>query len=176
MAEAGADVIAIDATQRPRPDYAALADYIAAIHEETGLPVLADISTFEEGAGGTGCRCRPYFDYHVGVHGVQPQSCRALTLTWCGVSRVCSASPLIAEGRYHAPDQAVAGTGSRRNDRRRGRRHHPPTGDHPAVCRGNQGPGPENVRLATAPLRHAAPQHRKGAHRDTCDCCHRSAG
>ena len=38
VAAAGADVIAIDATQRPRPEYDELSGYIAAIHAATGLP------------------------------------------------------------------------------------------------------------------------------------------
>ena len=49
VAQAGADVIAIDATARPRPQPGDLADFIAAIHAATGLPVLADISTLAEG-------------------------------------------------------------------------------------------------------------------------------
>ncbi|MEM7115244.1 MAG: putative N-acetylmannosamine-6-phosphate 2-epimerase [Chloroflexota bacterium] len=48
VAEAGADVIAIDATNRPRPQ-ASLAHFIADIHRETGLPVLSDVATFAEG-------------------------------------------------------------------------------------------------------------------------------
>src|SRR5690606_21796370 len=49
VAEAGADVIAIDATARPRPEPGSLADFIGRIHMQTGLPVLADIATVEEG-------------------------------------------------------------------------------------------------------------------------------
>ena len=49
VAEAGADIIAIDATARPRPQPGSLADFITAIHAETGCPVLADIATRAEG-------------------------------------------------------------------------------------------------------------------------------
>ncbi|GAB3826640.1 N-acetylmannosamine-6-phosphate 2-epimerase [Kribbella italica] len=49
VAEAGADLIAIDATQRPRPDGTPLADQIARIHSELGLPVLADVDTHAAG-------------------------------------------------------------------------------------------------------------------------------
>lgn len=107
VAEAGADVIAIDATQRSRPDYAALTDYIAAIHEETGLPVLADISTFEEalaaqaaGADLISTTMSGYTAYSPKLPGPDLDLVRRLA----GVL----ASPLIAEGRYHAPDQVVA--------------------------------------------------------------------
>lgn len=47
VAEAGADAIAIDATARPRPE--PLAELIRYIHTVLGLPVLADVSTVEEG-------------------------------------------------------------------------------------------------------------------------------
>ncbi|HMN27687.1 MAG TPA: N-acetylmannosamine-6-phosphate 2-epimerase, partial [Caldilineaceae bacterium] len=45
VAAAGAEIIAIDATDRPRPQPGTLADFIDAIHRETGCLVLADIST-----------------------------------------------------------------------------------------------------------------------------------
>lgn len=49
IADAGADIIAIDATQRPRPDGSSVVELIARIHKELGKPVWADISTFAEG-------------------------------------------------------------------------------------------------------------------------------
>jgi N-acylglucosamine-6-phosphate 2-epimerase len=48
IAAAGADAIAIDATRRPHPDRS-LEDLISQIRRRTGLPVLADVSTLEEG-------------------------------------------------------------------------------------------------------------------------------
>ena len=48
VARAGADVIAIDATLRPRPKNTDLQKLIHYIKEELGLPVMADISTLEE--------------------------------------------------------------------------------------------------------------------------------
>lgn len=49
VAAAGADIIAIDATARARPQPGTLADFIAAIHAETNCLVLADIATLAEG-------------------------------------------------------------------------------------------------------------------------------
>jgi N-acylglucosamine-6-phosphate 2-epimerase len=49
VAEAGADIMALDRTQRPRPDGKTLAEVTAAIHSEFGKPVQADVSTLEEG-------------------------------------------------------------------------------------------------------------------------------
>lgn len=45
VAEAGADIIAIDATQRPRPGNELLPELIQRIHQELGKPVMADIDT-----------------------------------------------------------------------------------------------------------------------------------
>lgn len=44
VVRAGADIVALDATDRPRPGGETLASIIAALHE-SGIPVLADIST-----------------------------------------------------------------------------------------------------------------------------------
>ena len=44
---AGADIVALDATSRPRPE--ALERLIERIHAELGVPVMADIGSVEEG-------------------------------------------------------------------------------------------------------------------------------
>jgi N-acylglucosamine-6-phosphate 2-epimerase len=48
IATAGADMIAIDGTQRPRPKGERFQDIVAAIHAEYHLPMLADIATAAE--------------------------------------------------------------------------------------------------------------------------------
>lgn len=48
VVEAGADIVALDATPRPR-DGEPLAELIARIRRELGRPVFADVSTLEEG-------------------------------------------------------------------------------------------------------------------------------
>lgn len=106
VAEAGASVIAIDATQRPRPEYRALADYIAAIHAATGLPVMADISTFDEGvaaeAAGSAIISTTMSGY-TPYSPAQPGPDLDLVRRLAAVLTI----PLVAEGRYHAPDQVV---------------------------------------------------------------------
>lgn len=49
VASAGADIIALDCTARPHPCRLSVRDFIAKVKECTGKPVMADISTFEEG-------------------------------------------------------------------------------------------------------------------------------
>ncbi len=48
VAESGADIVALDATGRPRPDGLTLKETVTRIHQELGIPVWADTATFEE--------------------------------------------------------------------------------------------------------------------------------
>jgi len=48
LADAGADVIALDATGRPRRDGMSLEEIVRKIHDELGKPVMADLATFDE--------------------------------------------------------------------------------------------------------------------------------
>lgn len=49
MAAAGADIIALDGTSRERPEGQTLVSIITRIHDELGLPVMADIDSVESG-------------------------------------------------------------------------------------------------------------------------------
>lgn len=49
VAESGADIVAIDATQRPRPKGEKLAELIRRVQTELQRPVMADIAAFDEG-------------------------------------------------------------------------------------------------------------------------------
>jgi putative N-acetylmannosamine-6-phosphate epimerase len=89
----------IDATDRPRPQFDRLGDFIAAI-QPTGLPVLADVSTCAEGiaaeqAGAdlVSTTLSGYTDYSPLLAGPDLALVAAL-------SQVLSV-PLLAEGRYH---------------------------------------------------------------------------
>ena len=105
IAEAGADVIALDCTRRPRPDGVAIAKLLERIHGELEVPTFADVSTLDEAMaaaklgvsmaaptlsgyteGGT-AKAGPDFDL---------------------LSRMIADLPIpvIAEGRIHTPRQA----------------------------------------------------------------------
>ncbi|HNX46904.1 MAG: N-acetylmannosamine-6-phosphate 2-epimerase [Anaerolineaceae bacterium] len=103
IAEAGADIIAIDCTKRPHPE-GDLADFIARIHEQTDCLVMADISTFEEGveaqaagADMVSTTLSGYTDYSTKLEGPDLDLIKRLA----AVLTV----PVIGEGRYHTPEE-----------------------------------------------------------------------
>lgn len=49
VVEAGANMVALDGTARPRPGGERLGEIIARLHDECGVPVMADVATAEEG-------------------------------------------------------------------------------------------------------------------------------
>jgi N-acylglucosamine-6-phosphate 2-epimerase len=49
VAASGADIIALDATARPRPQGEVLSDLLRFVREELTRPVMADVDTFEAG-------------------------------------------------------------------------------------------------------------------------------
>ncbi|MDR0487839.1 MAG: N-acetylmannosamine-6-phosphate 2-epimerase [Propionibacteriaceae bacterium] len=55
LQEAGADLIAVDATLRPRPDGSSPAEHLARLHECLSVPVLADVDTVEAGLQAEQC-------------------------------------------------------------------------------------------------------------------------
>ncbi|MBC7635174.1 MAG: putative N-acetylmannosamine-6-phosphate 2-epimerase [Acetobacteraceae bacterium] len=106
VADAGADVIAIDATGRPRQGEP-LATLIRRIHAELGKPVMADIATLAEAirAEAEGC------DYigstmagytHETVHRREGPDLELLGELVAHCHR-----PVIAEGRYDTPTLAA---------------------------------------------------------------------
>jgi len=106
VAKAGADIIALDATQRPHPDHLSLPDRIRAVHQATGCLVMADISILEEGlaaqeAGAdlVGTTLSGYTAYSPVLAGPDFDLLRKLTLQL--------KVPVIAEGRIATPRQAV---------------------------------------------------------------------
>lgn len=105
VAQAGADIIALDATQRPRPDGTTAAEQIAAIQRETGKWVLADVSTLDEGLAAEAAGAdfiaptlSGYTPYSPALDGPDFDLIRTLAAQL----RV----PLIAEGRIRTPEEA----------------------------------------------------------------------
>lgn len=104
VAAAGADVIAIDATARPRPQPGTLADFIAAIHETTGCLVLADIATLEEGVAAEAAGADLISTTMSGYTADSPQQSEPDVELVLHLSKRVSV-PILAEGRYRLPEQ-----------------------------------------------------------------------
>jgi N-acylglucosamine-6-phosphate 2-epimerase len=105
VAEAGADVIAIDATARPRPEPGRLVDFIGRIHMQTGLPVLADVATLEEGMAAVEAGADLVSTTMSGYTADSPAQREPDLELVANLSRAIDV-PLLAEGRYRTPQQA----------------------------------------------------------------------
>ena len=106
IAEAGCTMIALDGTSRPRPDGGSLKDLTARIQEELGLPVMADISVFEEGVAAAKAGCdvvattlAGYTSYSVRTEGPD--------FELLGKLAAALDVPIIAEGRFWTPEEVV---------------------------------------------------------------------
>jgi N-acylglucosamine-6-phosphate 2-epimerase len=103
IAEAGADIIALDGTRRPHPE-GDLRELIAKIHQQTRCLVMADISTCEEGlaAAASGADM-----LSTTLSGYTPYSRQQKGPDLDLVTELAGSSPIpvIAEGRYHTPQQ-----------------------------------------------------------------------
>jgi N-acylglucosamine-6-phosphate 2-epimerase len=103
IAAAGADVVAVDATLRPRPDGTPTADFLAVLTRELDVPVLADVDTLEAGVaaalGGVAAVATTLSGYTDApaptTDGPDLPLLRALA------ERL--ERPLLAEGRYGSP-------------------------------------------------------------------------
>ena len=106
VAAAGASIIALDATDRTRSDGAAVSELIARVRRETGLPVMADVSSVAEGllaeAAGADLIATTLAGY---TEVAEPTSGPDLELVAELATRL--RVPLIAEGRISTPEQAA---------------------------------------------------------------------
>ena len=105
IAEAGADVIALDCTDRPRPDGAPLAELLARIHSELKLPIFADVASLAEaraaaaaGAAMAAPTLSGYTDARPALEGPDFELLAQM------IAHL--PTPVIAEGRVHRPEQA----------------------------------------------------------------------
>jgi N-acylglucosamine-6-phosphate 2-epimerase len=107
VADAGADIIALDATLRPHPEGNA-AELIRAVKQETGKLVMADIATeadalaaVEAGADVISTTLSGYTPDSPQLDGPDLELVRRLAARNLPI-------PVIAEGRIHTPEQARA--------------------------------------------------------------------
>ncbi|MGE5653542.1 MAG: N-acetylmannosamine-6-phosphate 2-epimerase [Bacillota bacterium] len=106
VADAGSHIIAIDGTTRPRPEGWTLVELIAAIKRECQLPVMADISTYEEGEAAAAAGAdlvattlSGYTPYSPKLDGPDLELVKRLATDLT--------IPVIAEGRINTPEQVA---------------------------------------------------------------------
>ena len=109
VAEAGADLVAIDATDRPHPGGIRASEFIEQVRRHTGRPVLADVSTFEEGLDAA--RAGAEF-IATTLSGYTAHSSASIEPDFALLERLVTALgpqgiPVIAEGRIATPEQAA---------------------------------------------------------------------
>lgn len=102
---AGADIVAIDATGRPRPDGRTYADTVRALHDE-GIVVMADCGSFadaeravEAGSDIISTTLSGYTGERKKTDGPDFDLLRRM------VAAFGDATPVLCEGRIHTPDQ-----------------------------------------------------------------------
>lgn len=104
LIEAGADMIAVDATLRPRGDGTTGPEFVA-LARELGVPILADVDALDAAvaseASGADAVSTTLSGY---THGEVPLLPDVQLVADC--VRAC-AVPVIAEGRYYTPEQVA---------------------------------------------------------------------
>lgn len=107
VARAGSDIVALDATRRPRPGGGTLRDAVRAVHEQTGALVLGDVGSAADAEYAVECGVDAVATTLAGYTGERPASSGpdlALVAELADVLPV----PVLAEGRYRTPEEASA--------------------------------------------------------------------
>lgn len=107
VVESGADVVAVDATDRPRPDGAVLADTVRAVHD-AGRLVMADVSTLPEGIAAAEDGADLIATTLAGNIAPQPQPAAPDLALVTHLRKALPGTPIVAEGRYHQPHEVTA--------------------------------------------------------------------
>lgn len=107
VVDSGADVVAADATDRPRPDGAVFADTVLAVHE-AGRLVMADISTLDEGIAAAEAGADLIATTLAGNIEPQPQPAAPDIDLVAQLRRALPGAPIVAEGRYYHPHEVGA--------------------------------------------------------------------
>ena len=102
---AGADIVAIDGTNRPRPDGLSLEETIRVLHHH-GVVVMADISTFEEGVRAAGAGAN-YISTTLSGYTRYSRQEEGPDISLVKQLAHALSTPVVAEGRIHSPEEAV---------------------------------------------------------------------
>ena len=107
IAAAGSDMLAIDATPRPRQNGTTLEQLVRFIHDELGKPIMADVSCIEDAllAESLGVEVISTTMAGYTAHGRPKLPGPDLEFLAEVIGRV--KVPVVAEGRFHEPAQAA---------------------------------------------------------------------
>jgi N-acylglucosamine-6-phosphate 2-epimerase len=112
VVEAGADIVAVDGTGRPRPDGRDLAQVVRLLHAELGAVVLADIGTVAEGMAAAACGADAVATTLAGLTGgagrADGPAADGPDLEVVATLAASLDVPVIAEGGIATPSQARA--------------------------------------------------------------------
>lgn len=107
VVEAGATVVAVDATGRPRPDGNDLAATIAAVHG-AGRLVMADVATLAEGVAAAAAGVDIVGTTLSGYTEDSPRRDGPDLALVAALRERLPDTVIVAEGRYHSPAQAAS--------------------------------------------------------------------
>jgi N-acylglucosamine-6-phosphate 2-epimerase len=107
VAGAGADVVAVDATLRPRPGGMPTDDFLAALSAELEVPLLGDVDSLEAGAAARAAGADAVATTLSGYTGDGGTS-QGPDLELVGRLADELDCPLLAEGRYSTPGDVAA--------------------------------------------------------------------
>jgi N-acylglucosamine-6-phosphate 2-epimerase len=104
--EAGADIVAVDLTDRPREDGLSAAEHMQRLQAEVGRPVLADVSNVHEGvvaaASGAACVGSTLSGYTAHSPQIEGPDLNLISELVASVD-----VPVVAEGRYRTSEQVA---------------------------------------------------------------------
>lgn len=106
VADAGADIIAIDGTRRGRPDGLTLAETIQGLRTHTGALIMADCGSLDDALAAEGAGADILGTTLSGYTGERPKT-TGPDLELIEVMAARCRRPIVAEGRIHTPAQAA---------------------------------------------------------------------
>lgn len=109
VADAGAHIVALDGTRRPRPDGLTLAQTIAGLRADHDVVVMADCGSLEDAVEAERAGADILGTTLSGYTGERPKTTGPDLELIAQMAARCT-RPVMAEGRIHSPDQAAAAT------------------------------------------------------------------
>ncbi|GAA3909711.1 N-acetylmannosamine-6-phosphate 2-epimerase [Microbacterium invictum] len=107
VADAGADIVAIDGTRRARPDGLSLAETIAQLRQSHDVLVMADCGSLDDAVAAEAAGADILGTTLSGYSGERPKTIGP-DIELIGQIREHCRRPLMAEGRIHSPADAAA--------------------------------------------------------------------